>query len=386
MDAGAVLAIDPTKRTPLYQQIIEDIKRQIGAGHLNPGDQIDSNAELAKYYHVSLMTIKNALASLIKDGYLYGRVGRGTFVADPGQFSAPPTAGNLGFVLTNFSNPFFTGILHHIESRVVDFGYRLIVSYSSDSIEKEDDQIRHFQELGVKGLIIASTEYTNRVSDSIVTLHQSGFPYVMVSYVEDSAYHYVGTDHEQGAYLAAEHLIQCGCRQPGFLNAARGNPLGRLRRKGFLKALQSYGMNCRSDFEFNFSLPGQDFQSGYEFGKTFRMLSEKPDGLFAFNDHSALGFERALTESGLKIPEDVMLVGFDDVEFDVPPPVSLTTVRQPADEIALQALLMLNHQIEDHAFTRRKMLKPELMVRQSCRYPQETNANTGTSKHEENIH
>ncbi|MBN2102559.1 GntR family transcriptional regulator [bacterium] len=360
------MAIDHTKQIPLYKQIIEDIKRQIGAGYLNPGDQLPSNAELTKTYDVSLITVKNAIADLIRDGYVYGRVGRGTFVADPGQFATPPTAGNLGFVLTNFSNPFFTGILHHIESRVVDFGYRLLVSYSSDNVKKEDDQIRHFQDLEVKGLIIASTEHTNQVSDSIFELHKSSFPYVMVSYVEDPLIHYVGTDHEQGAFLATEFLIRYGCRQPGFLNAERGNPLGKLRRKGFIKALKSYSIDYQSPFEFHFEAPGQDFQSGYQVGKEFLKRHERPDGIFAFNDHSALGFERALTEAGLKIPEDVALIGFDDVEFDVPPPVTLTTIRQPADEIALQTMLMLNHQIENHEYVHRKILKPKLIIRDSC--------------------
>ncbi|MFC1569638.1 substrate-binding domain-containing protein, partial [bacterium] len=342
-------------------------KRQIGAGHLKPGDQIASNAELAKTYNVSLITIKNALADLIKDGYLYGRVGRGTFVADPGQFATPPTAGNLGFVLTNFSNPFFLGVLHHIESRVIDFGYRLLVSYSSNSTNKEEYQIHHFKELGVKGLVIASTEHTNRISDSIMDLHRSEFPYAMVSYVEDGSLHYVGTDHEQGAYLATEYLIQCGSKKPGFINAERGNPLGKLRRKGFLKALKSYDITYQSEFEFYFPAPQEDFQSGYQIGQQFLELSERPDGIFAFNDHSALGFERAVTEAGLTIPKDIALIGFDDIEFDVPPPVALTTIRQPADEIALQTILMLNHQIEGRTFSQRRILKPQLVIRESCK-------------------
>jgi DNA-binding LacI/PurR family transcriptional regulator len=361
------LAIDHAKQIPLYKQIIEDIKRQIGAGRLKPGDQLPSNAELAKTYNVSLITVKNALADLIRDGFLYGRVGRGTFVADADQFATSPTAGNIGFVLTNFSNPFFTGILHHIESRIVDFGYRLLVSYSSDNVKKEDHQIRHFQDLNVKGLIVASTEHINRVSDSIRELHESKFPYVMVSYVEDPSIHYVGTDHEHGAFLATEYLLRGGCSRPAFLNAEQGNPLGKLRRKGFMKALQSYGLEYHQEFEFHFSMPGHDFQSGYQFGRIFSELSEKPDGIFTFNDHSALGFERAATEAGLNIPDDVALIGFDDVAFDAPPPVALTTIRQPADEIALRAMQMLNDQIEARAFSHRIILNPKLIVRDSCR-------------------
>jgi GntR family transcriptional regulator of arabinose operon len=358
--------IDHTSKIPLYRQIIDDLKKQISTGQLKPGDRIASNAELSRIYGVSLITVKNALADLNKDGYLYGRAGKGTFVADPGQFITPPTAGTLGFVLTDFNNPFFTGVLHHIESRVTDFGYRLLVSYASNCLEKEEDQITHFRELGVKGLIIASTEQQNRVPGTISDLHQSGFPYVMISYIEDPQIHYVGSDHERGAFIATAFLIKSGCTKPGFINAERGNSLGKLRRKGYLNALKDHRYPAHPEFEFHFAAARQDFQSGYQIGQQFTAMPDRPDGIFAFNDHSALGFERAVTEAGLNIPADVALVGFDDVEFDVPPPVALTTVRQPADEIAQQALLMLNDQIDQRTFCPRVILQPQIIIRSSC--------------------
>jgi DNA-binding LacI/PurR family transcriptional regulator len=365
--------INHTSKIPLYRQIIDDLKKQISTGQLKPGDQISSNAELARIYDVSLITVKNALSDLIKDGYLYGRAGKGTFVADPGQFITPPTAGTLGFVLTDFNNPFFTGVLHHIESRVTGFGYRLLVSYASNCLEKEEDQITHFRELGVKGLIIASTEQQNQVPGTIKDLHQSGFPYVMISYIEDPQIHYVGSDHEQGAFLATEVLIKSGCRKPGFINAERGNSLGKLRRKGYLNALKVHQCPARPEFEFHFAAAREDFKSGYYIGQQFIEMPDRPDGIFAFNDHSALGFERAVTEAGFHIPGDVALVGFDDIEFDVPPPVALTTIRQPADEIAQQALLMLNDQIDQRTFVPRVVLQPQMILRSSCKLNEPVN-------------
>ena len=132
------------------------------------------------------------------------------------------------------------------------------------------------------------------------------------------------------------------------------------------RQLKSHHFPIHPEFEFHFPAPRQDFQSGYQIGQQFLDLPDRPDGVFTFNDHSALGFERALTEGGIRIPEDVALVGFDGVEFDVPPPVALTTIQQPADEIARQALLMLNHQIDQDEYCHRKILKPKLIVRSSC--------------------
>ncbi len=361
-----MMAIDHTNPTPLYRQIVDDIKSQIDSGSLAPGDQVAPNVELAKRYDVSLITIKKAVSELIREGFLYGRVGKGTFVAESKNGNHQAARGTIGLVLTDFQNPFFMQIAHHIESDIARYGYNLLFSYSSNDFEREEHQIRHFQEIGVLGLIIASTEYTNHVPDIVRELHASRFPYVMISYVDDTAIHYVGTDHERGAYLATEFLIQNGCNHLGYLGAEKGNPLGALRRAGYLRVLSEHGIPANPDFEFTFPVPREDFESGFAIGETFCRQTERPDGVFAFNDQSAFGFERALAAGCLKIPEDVALVGFDDVAFPAPPPVPLTTVHQPTDRIAKLALEKLNAQIEGASFEIRTILEPSLVVRASC--------------------
>lgn len=360
-----MVGIDHTNPVPLYQQIIEDIQNQIETGRLKSGDRIAPNIELAKSYDVSLITIKKAIAELIREGLLYGRVGKGTFVAENG--SVPSGGETIGLVLTDFHNPFFIQISHHLETRSPACGYKLLFSYSSNDFEREENQIRHFQELGVRGLIIASTEHTNRVPRIVSELHETGFPYVMISFIDDPAIHYVGTDHEMGAMMAAEYLIRSGCRKLGYINAERGNPLGAFRRQGFLLALREHGLDYIPEFEFAFPASRQDYESGFAIGEDFCRLLDRPDGVFAFNDHSALGFERALRAGGLRIPGDVSLVGFDDVFFPVPPPVPLTTIHQPTGQIANRALDILAAQMEGRPFETRTILKPALIERESCR-------------------
>lgn len=333
---------------------------------MSPGDQIAPNVELAKSYDVSLITIKKAISELIREGYLYGRVGKGTFVAESGSAKTEPGIGTIGLVLTDFNNPFFMQISHHLETQCSGSGCNLLFSYSSNDFEREENQIRHFQEIGVKGLIIASTEFTNRVPDIVRELHAARFPYVLISYVDDPEIHHVGIDHKLGAMMATEYLIRSGCRRPGYINAEKGNPLGALRRQGFLLALRESGLDYIPEFEFVFPASRQDFESGFAIGEDFCRMKNRPDGLFAFNDHSALGFERALKAGGIRIPDDVALVGFDDVEFDVPPPVPLTTIHQPTDQIALLALEKLIAQIEGKPFAAPTLLEPSLIERVSC--------------------
>lgn len=359
--------IDHTNPVPLYRQIMDDIRSQIDAGELRPGDQISPNVELARSYNVSLITVKKAVGELIRDGYLFGRVGKGTFVAGARNGRGREAKGTIGLVLTDFGNPFFMQIAHHIEADVSRYGYNLLFSYSSNDFEREENQIRHFQEIDVRGLIIASTEYTNHVPEIVRELHASRFPYVMISFVDDPTIHYVGTDHERGAFMATEFLIRNGRSRIGYLGAEKGNPLGALRRAGYLRALERHGIEARPEFEFTFPAPRQDFESGFAIGEAFCRIAERPDGVFAYNDQSAIGFERALTAGRLRIPEDVALVGFDDVVYRVPPPVPLTTIHQLTDRIAGLALEKLNRQIEGALFEVRTILEPSLVVRDSCR-------------------
>ncbi|NQT26762.1 substrate-binding domain-containing protein [candidate division KSB1 bacterium] len=322
--------------------------------------------ELAKSYDVSLITIKKALAELIRDGFLYGRVGKGTFVAKIGARKREAGVGTIGLVLTDFNNPFFMQISHHLEEHSSTRGCKLLFSYSSNDFKREENQIHHFQEMGVKGLIIASTEHTNRVPQIVRELHETHFPYVMISYIEDPAIHYVGTDHERGAMMATECLIHSGCQRLGYINAEKNNPLGALRRQGFLLALREHGLDYIPEFEFAFPASREDYESGFAIGEDFYRLPDCPDGVFAFNDQSALGFERALKAGGLRIPGDVSLVGFDDVTFPIPPPVPLTTIHQPSDQIADKALEVLISQIENKPFVPRTILKPTIIHRESC--------------------
>ncbi|MFQ5863910.1 MAG: substrate-binding domain-containing protein, partial [bacterium] len=310
------MALDFTDPQPLYRQIAEDIEAKIASGQLEVGDQIDSQQELARRYGVSLITVKKALTELIKEGVLYSRVGKGTYVARKSPKFDISKHRTIGLVLMDLKSPFFSLIVHSVEKKAFEKGYNLLLSNSSQRMEKEESQINHFRHIGVSGLIIASMTHVYRATSTIRQLQQEGFPYVIVSYIKDEDIYYVGSDHEQGAYLATEHLIKLGYEKIGYINAEKGNLLGERRKQGFLKALQRYERPFRECFEFRLRLKGEwnDYQSGYEIGERFSTLSDRPEALFVYNDLAALGFEQAILENGLRIPNDIAIVGFDDIE------------------------------------------------------------------------
>ncbi|MFQ6618159.1 MAG: LacI family DNA-binding transcriptional regulator, partial [Fidelibacterota bacterium] len=168
--------------------------------------------------------------------------------------------------------------------------------------------------------------------------------------------------------LATEHLIKLGYERIGYVNGEEGNLLGELRKKGYLRALHRYKKSFNEKFIFRLRLHGEwyDYKSGYEIGEQFSTLSERPDAMFVFNDLSALGFERAILDQGLKVPEDVAIVGFDDIKRGVVAPVPLTTVHQPTNQIGALAVETLKKRIEGGETPVRVLLKPDLIVRKSC--------------------
>ncbi len=362
------MAFKLQRPTPLYQQIIDDIKLQIERGELAPGQKVLSNQKLAEYYGVSLITIKRAMAELIREGVLYAQQGDGTYVARAEPPDAIAKHRSIGLVLVDFAHPFFSLIMHGAEERAFEFNCNLLVANSGRHQEKEEIQIRRLRERGVDGLIVASLSHQYHPSPTIRKLHQDGFPYVMVSYIEDEDIYFVGSNHQKGAYIATQHLLELGYRRIGYLNGERGNLVGELRRKGYEQALRDFGVAVQKEFQFRLPYKGGefDFKSGYEVGCEFVKMQPRPEAMFIYNDLAALGFQQALLEHAIRIPEDVAIVGYDNIERSQYAPVPLTTIDQRPSEIGKLALESVLKRIERRDVQIRQTIDPVLVVRQSC--------------------
>lgn len=365
------MAIDLNNPQPLYIQIANDIKAKIASGKLQVGDRLTSQNELVNEYSVSLITVKKALADLNREGVIYSRVGKGTYVANRANHVDFTKLRTIGFVLRDLESPFFSRILPSAEKKLSEKKFNLLLSSTAGIAEKEESMIQHFLEIGVNGLIIASMSREYIASPVIRKLHEENFPYVVVSYMVDEDISYVGTDHEEGAFIATQHLIKLGYDRIGYLNGIHdegSSLLGELRKKGYLGALSRYGIVYNSEFEYKFRLGGEwnDYESGYKIGLQFVDSSNHPDAIFAFDDLAALGFQKAVLDSGLRVPQDVAIVGFDDIRRGVTAPVPLTTVHQPLAEVGEIAVDILFKRITGQPVQNRRILKPTLIVRESC--------------------
>jgi DNA-binding LacI/PurR family transcriptional regulator len=161
--------------------------------------------------------------------------------------------------------------------------------------------------------------------------------------------------------------VKQGYQRIGYINGEPGNMVGELRRRGYEKALKAHGRRIDKRLQFHLRLRGEkyDYQSGYEIGKKFGTLRIRPDALFVYNDLSALGFEDAVLEQGLRIPTDLAIVGFDDIERGEYALAPLSTVRQPTKLIGKEAVSLLLSLIQGKKTKIRRVLKTKLVIRES---------------------
>jgi LacI family transcriptional regulator len=270
----------------------------------------------------------------------------------------------LGMVTLSHSNPFFGDIAHAAEIAAEEFGYTVVTGSSDQDQQREDRYIDLFEVQRVRGLMIAPLD---GVSPRLAQMRARGTPVVIFDHrVDTEHYSSVQMDGVAGGYLAIKHLIESGRRRLVYA----GGPLNQVidRLTGASKAVQEHtGVSLTIMETSDLSV-----QEGRALGARIGGLpaAERPDGVFAANDMLAIGIlqELLLTE-GVSVPDDIAIVGYDDIEFAESTMVPLTSIRQPREQIAREAIRMLLAEAEspDGFEHERRMLEPKLIVRASTR-------------------
>jgi LacI family transcriptional regulator len=274
----------------------------------------------------------------------------------------------LGLVITTIANPFYTELAQGIEATARSLGYNIILCSTNYDLAIEKQHIDILRSKGVDGIIFTSSHIGD---PNIIRLAEEKFPMVLVNRrtyepIVKQKVNYVGVDNILGGFLAVEHLIRLGHRQIGVIGGSSESSVGLERLEGGKKALEAYDLEKRSDY----FLEG-DFlkESGYQGGKRFLRMAKSPTAIFATSDYMALGAFQAIAEEGLRIPEDMALVGFNDIEFTAMKGIELTTIGQKKFEMGALAVKTLVEKIEgseSKASTKEILLKPELIIRKTC--------------------
>jgi len=276
----------------------------------------------------------------------------------------------IGVVVPDVIYPFFTEVIHGIESLADENNEKVILCYSGSRQKKEAEYINMLLEKRVEGIIIAPLA-DNKNIKIFKRLIEDGFPLVFIDrYLDEVEGSYVVTDNTKGAYRAVRYLIELGHKR--ILLLTTGTRISTVQNylEGYKKALK------KSNLAYDDSLVRRCEETeagenrlfiGYNVVK--EILQEKLDftAIFATDDNFAAGAIKALKEKGLKVPEDISVIGFDDLPFSsfIDPP--LTSVMQKKYQMGRKATELLMGIIKKEIIhPQRILLEPELVIRQSC--------------------
>jgi len=357
------------REVPLHLQLAELLREEIVAQDYRPGDQLPSQQHLAARYRTSLITVKRALAELKAEGIIYGEPGKGMYVNLPVASQLPESQNGttVGVIIYPSINPFWGEIASAVCEAAAEEGWGVVLEdgHAAEGVLS----VEEFANSEMPGGFVVGVRLPpDRLRSGLAPLRETGLPFVMVSYTDDASVDYVGVDHVRGAYLATRHLIELGYRSIWYVTPDVSHPLSGLRYQGFLWAVGQDGAVRTNVFgpEPGERLPVNRYRAGYELGLRMAELEELPEACFAFSDLVALGLIRALRENAIEVPDEVAVVGFDDMALAKLAVVPLTTVRQPLREIGYRSVEILGRRLKGERGPTRILLEPELIVRDSC--------------------
>ncbi|WP_170335175.1 LacI family DNA-binding transcriptional regulator [Ruegeria arenilitoris] len=273
-------------------------------------------------------------------------------------------SGIIGLVVAYLNNQFYPEALEKLTNTLQERGYHVLIFMAARSAGNVDKVVEEILDFQVDGIIAASVALSSDLSNRC---RAAGIPMVLFNRAQDDPdMSAVTSDNIAGGRKAAEFLLAGGHRKIGYIAGWEGASTQRDREAGFVAALHQAGVTLHSCEVGNFG--AEDAR-----GATRRMFaSDPPDAVFVANDHMAIAVMDTLRfELGLNIPEDVSVVGYDDVAVAAWPAYDLTTVRQPANRMVAETVDILLRKIEDSdAEPRRVEFDGPLIVRGSARIPE----------------
>lgn len=284
------------------------------------------------------------------------------------------TTNIIGVVTASINNPFMSELIEAIEIAARERGYNLMVCNSSYDLELEKRQFSLLLGRRVDGIIVIPAGHDTAAN---LSGYASDVPVVYVSEnLQDGEASYVAVDNASGARAGVEYLHSMGHRRILYLGRRSGSLTHRLRADGVIAACASLGMEV--SFIDNDSSGKSSMESGYKLAKEYFAHQYKEDrnggsgkgvatAIFCATDALALGTMQAADEAGIRIPEDISLLGFDNISFTALPRIGITTVEQPKSEMAKAAIELVLEGHEEEGVKVSRSIEPRLVERTSCR-------------------
>ncbi|ARA92432.1 MAG: LacI family transcriptional regulator [Bacteroidetes bacterium] len=252
----------------------------------------------------------------------------------------------IGLVIRKMDNPFFAEVMQGVQSYATDHGYTLLVSSSEGHPHAEQKIVSTYRTHDVDGLILAPIVADAEEHGHLQELIEDGYPVVLLEAVPGVTTNLIRINQEEASAAATRHLIELGHERIVHFAGPVYTTHSQQRIRGFRRALEEAGRPFSDDLIVPI---GAHLRDGYERGRRyFRRYppATRPTGVTCFNDLIAVGLHRALLELGLRVPDDVSIVGYDDIDLMAYLPVPFTTVHSPNRQLGYRAAELLIRRIE----------------------------------------
>ena len=266
------------------------------------------------------------------------------------------SSGLIGLIVPNIDNPFFNEIAKAIEEEAYNKGLHIVLCSSGNNTQKEADNIQMLEQMKADGIIlITNGNHTGRM------IEKCSLPVIVVDrHITDCGeIAHIEADHYQGGKLAAEFLVKCGCRSIVCLRGPQEFTSGRLRYQGYCGVCRENGIPERYvDTKYS-------FESGIK--AAYEMLERFPetDGIVAANDMVAISSYKVLRSKGIRVPEDIQIVGFDDIRFSSLVSPAVTTIHQPITEMGKRAVEIIFRYAEGSEYSEKNVFDVYLVERET---------------------
>lgn len=275
--------------------------------------------------------------------------------------------GIIGVIVPDLTNPFFPEVLEGAEQEAQQSGYTFLLSNTFGDYRKESEYLSIMREKRVDGTIFLGGRINLKQCEAHLVeelvQYASAIPTVLVNGgLRNTDLVRVTADESAGTALAVQHLIQLGHREIGFIGGESHMTTTSIKLRAFRKCLKEAGLDIRNEWILPDSF---SIDSGKRQMMKLLEMKEQPTAVFCVNDYTAIGAIKAAAEMGLTIPDDMSVVGFDDIPLAHHFIPELTTVSQQAGDLGRTAVQVLKAMMNDQKVKKHTLLEPQLIVRQS---------------------
>lgn len=329
---------------------LEDIAKELGLSLMTVSRALNNKGNVKKETYTKIIKLAKEI------GYVPNILARNL---------ATNKTYNIGLVISDISNPFYAKITRVIQDIAYKKGYNITLFNTNEDTNLEKEALHSIIGQRCDGVLITSTE---REQNYLADLNKYNLPVILINRrPKNNNISYVVCDNKKGGYLATTYLLGLGHRNIAHITGPPRITSVKDKIDGYIKAYKDYGLRANKDLIFMNEI---SMESAYK--NTIKILKHdiKITAIFSYTDWMSIGVLKALKENNIKIPDDISLVGYDNLEFSSYLKAPLTTIDLPITQMGKKSIEFLLEKINNKELSNRiirKVYEPKLIIRESCR-------------------